>query len=56
MTSLLRPITAVKCPKTEKLVSIKTCETCEDLIEIRRPWRHFIVHCSVGNKAEAISP
>lgn len=54
MTSTLRPITAVKCPQTDQLVSLTTCDECPQVIEVRRPWRHFAVQCSHGDEYEGV--
>lgn len=54
MTSTLKPIQAVICPSLKRLVAVTECENCECLIEIRRPWRHFIVKCDIGDKSEDV--
>ena len=54
MTSLLRPVEAVECPVNSRLVSVDECETCMNGIEIRRPWRHFVVKCDIGDKSEGV--
>ena len=54
MTSTLTPITAVRCPKTDQLVPLSSCESCPHVIEVRRPWRHFAVKCSYGDKHEGV--
>jgi len=54
MTSSLKPITAVKCPITNELIAITVCDTCAHMIEVRRPWRHYIVECGLGERYEAI--
>jgi len=56
MTSTLKPITCVRCPKNEALVTVSVCDKCEHVLEVRRPWRHFIVKCSYGNKSEGVYP
>jgi len=56
MTSTLKPISGVKCPKDDILVSLGTCDKCEYMIEVRRPWRHFAVKCAYGNKHEGVYP
>lgn len=54
MVSTLRPITAVKCPLTDQLVAVTTCEKCPDVIEVRIPWRRFAVKCKPGDKHEGV--
>jgi len=56
MPSTLKPVTAVKCPINEKLVSLDECEGCPNAIEVRIPWRHFAVRCKVGGESEGIYP
>lgn len=50
MVSTLRPVEAVECPSIKRLVDVNNCENCECLIEIRRPWSHFIVKCAIGDE------
>lgn len=56
MTSLLRPYQAVKCPypefKPETIVLVSKCENCEHCIEIRRPWRGWIVKSELEIREE----
>ncbi len=48
MPSLLKPITAVRCPISRRLVTVESCEDCKCVINIRRPWNHYIVKCDPG--------
>ena len=53
MTTLLRPHQAVKCPdKDGALVGVGTCEECPNLLELRRPWRGFVVKCSAEGESD----
>ena len=48
MVTLLRPHSAVRCPKLSEedlaegyLVSVEYCKTCDDKEEIRQPWHGY---------------
>ena len=56
MVSMLKPIEAVNCPSLKRLVAVTDCEDCVCCLEIRSPWRHFVVKCSVDDKGEAVYP
>ena len=56
MTSFLKPVQAVLCPSLGRLVAVGECEDCECMIEVRRPWRYFVVKCDIGDKSEAVYP
>ena len=56
MTSTLKPVQAVNCPSLKRVVAVTECKDCECVIEVRDPWRHFAVKCSVGNGNGAVYP
>jgi len=50
MVSFMSPTQAVKCPAQNlELVSVSECRTCLNCLELRQPWRYFVVKCAVGN-------
>lgn len=55
MMTTLRPIQGVNCPSLKRLVAVTECEDCECLIELRRPWRGFIVKCSVEGESDSVT-
>ena len=56
MPSYLKPHDAVKCPnKDGALVSIGECRECEHLLELRQPWRGFIVKCAVEGESDNVT-
>jgi len=54
MDSTLRPVSAVECPSTGQLVAVEGCKECEQVVEVRIPWRHFAVRCKISGKNEGV--
>lgn len=63
MTTLLRPHSGVKCPKIPAellaegyIISVETCEGCDEKEDIRRPWHGYIVRCKLEGKPDNRTP
>lgn len=56
MVTTLRPGQAVQCPLTVKAVFVSECGECEHVIEVRSPWRHWVVKCSVEGESTGVYP
>ena len=52
----LAPIQAVRCPSTGRLVAVDDCRGCECCEEVRQPWRHYAVKCSVVAENTGVYP
>ena len=56
MVTTLRPSQAVKCPLTGEAVFTSKCQNCDNMIDVRSPWRHYAVKCRVEGESTGVYP